>query len=116
MYTTVTPEQVLRIENLFRDARTIGAFLDATTEATAALHAGDASRDKAAREFNADISAAILKALGGDREFALRQVPDVVLLIDVHAAMTGMMDGFILRRAEQFEPVESVPQLAGEGA
>lgn len=93
MFTEVTPEKAVEIENAFRAARTVGEFVAATVEATEALHPDNGPVSSAQRAFTAAINAAIVQSLGADKK--LSQIPEVALLIEVHAGLTGVIDALI---------------------
>lgn len=97
LFTTVPPEKVVEIENAFRAVRTIGEFVDAATLAHAAMYPDNTDpRHMAVRQFNEDINAALVKALGG-RAFNLLLIPDVQLLIEDHSDITSSVSGLLLR-------------------
>lgn len=100
MLTPIPPDAAVEIENKFRAAQTIGQFVDAATHATEALYPNaDDSVHVALRKFNAAINYAIVEALGAD--YPLQPIPDVILLIDDHAAVTGTVAGLLYRQREQ---------------
>lgn len=102
MFTPVKPETAIEIENQFRDAKNIGEFVDATTRATNKMYTDseESTGHPAVRRFNAALNAALVETLGG-RDFPIRSVPDTVILIEQHAAFTGIISALLLRQQEE---------------
>lgn len=100
MFTPVQPEKAVEIENAFREATNIGEFVDAATLATDEMYPGDIGYNAVVRKFSADLNELLVKTLSG-RHFPLRSVPDVVMLIDEHAAFTGIISGLLARQQEE---------------
>lgn len=93
MFTEVEPAKALEIENAFRAARTVGEFVAAVDQATAALNPDGSPEAGVSIAFSKAVNDGLIAALGA--EYPLKPIPDVALLIDVHASLTGVVDALI---------------------
>lgn len=107
MYTPLTPELVLEIENRFRAARSIGEFREAARLASESMYPTDSARDVAVRTFSDEYLAALSKAVGGD-DFALEPIPDTFVLIQDHAEVVGTVTGLLLKTLTPEQQAEEV--------